>query len=87
MSWHLEAKVIDSGWTLRVCLLELDERVAIDLDVGRCQLPLWIGVADDFTKSELLAVVAQRLPDIGHAERDVIQSAAAGCAGACANVA
>src|SRR5439155_17573921 len=67
------SEVIESDWTLCVRLLQLDEGVPAHLDISRHQLPLRIRVPNDFTKSQFVPVPGQRLSDVRHADRHVVQ--------------
>src|SRR5438093_821078 len=70
---HFQSEVIESGRTLGIRLLQLDEGVPAHLDVSRHQLPLRIRVPHDFTKSQLLPVPGQRLRNVRHADGNVVQ--------------
>ena len=70
---RFQAEVIDAGGTLRVGLLQLEERGLADLQVDGRRIPLRVAVAERFLESHLLHVERRRIRNARHAEPDVVQ--------------
>jgi hypothetical protein len=70
--------VVDPRWTLRVGLLQFEERGLADLQVDRGGISLRVAVPEGFLETELLRVERRRVRNARDREADVVQHDASG---------
>src|SRR5262249_51713452 len=70
----MQTEMVDAGWPLWICGLQLHEGVLADLNINKRYLPLFVRVPECLRKSHCLRVVSHGLIQIRNTERHMIET-------------